>query len=584
MQNAIELRHITKTFGSVVANKDVFLTVRRGEILSLLGENGSGKTTLMNMIAGIYYPDSGEIQVDEKPAEIRSPKDAYALGIGMVHQHFKLIDVFTAVENIALVMDQHEKYDLKAIRQKAREICDRYAFDIDLDQKVYEMSVSQKQTLEIIKMLYRGAQILILDEPTAVLTPQETEKLFRVMRNMRQDGKSIIIITHKLHEVLEISDRVAILRKGEYVGTVETAGASEASLTEMMVGKKVELNIERPEPVNPHLRLSVHNLSVTNAEGVRVLDNISFEAFSGEILGIAGISGNGQKELLEAIAGLQQTDPHSSVVYYPDDDRDSTAEQLIGKSPKDIRDMGVHLSFVPEDRLGMGLVGSMGMIDNMMLKSYGQRHSPIADRRAPRHLAEEIKDSLGVVTPSVTTPVSRLSGGNVLVRHVHFDSLQGDVALLRTFEKMGCSAEDTPEGIRLTGPAQGRLHGIDIDMSSFSDQALTMAAIAPFADSPTFIRGIGHIRLQESDRMAAIVENLSRMGIHAAIQGNDIYIEPGTPHAATIETYDDHRVAMAFSLTGLRTPGIIISNPLCCRKTFENYFDVLDAICRNYLK
>ena len=386
MQNAIELRHITKTFGRVVANRDVSLTVRRGEILSLLGENGSGKTTLMNMIAGIYYPDSGEILVDEKPAEIRSPKDAYALGIGMVHQHFKLIDVFTAAENIALVMDRHEKYDLKAIRQKAHAICERYAFDIDLDQKVYEMSVSQKQTLEIIKMLYRGAQILILDEPTAVLTPQETEKLFHVMRNMREDGKSIIIITHKLHEVLEISDRVAILRKGEYVGTVETAGASEASLTEMMVGKKVELNIERPEPINPHLRLSVHNLSVTNAEGVRVLDNISFEAFSGEILGIAGISGNGQKELLEAI---------------------------IGKSPKDIRDMGVHLSFVPEDRLGMGLVGSMGMIDNMMLKSYGQGHSPIADRRAPRHLAEEIKESLGVVTPSVSTPVSRLSGGNV---------------------------------------------------------------------------------------------------------------------------------------------------------------------------
>ncbi len=274
------------------------------------------------------------------------------------------------------------------------------------------MSVSQKQTLEIIKMLYRGAQILILDEPTAVLTPQETEKLFRVMRNMRQDGKSIIIITHKLHEVLEISDRVAILRKGEYVGTVETAGASEASLTEMMVGKKVELNIERPEPVNPHLRLSVHN-QCDQCRRRACADNISFEAFSGEILGIAGISGNGQKELLEAIAGLQQTDPHSSVVYYPDDDRDSTAEQLIGKSPKDIRDMGVHLSFVPEDRLGMGLVGSMGMIDNMMLKSYGQGHSPIADRRAPRHLAEEIKDSLSVVTPSVTTPVSRLSGGNV---------------------------------------------------------------------------------------------------------------------------------------------------------------------------
>ena len=413
MEYAIELRHITKTFGSVIANNDVSLDVRKGEILSLLGENGSGKTTLMNMIAGIYYPDSGEILVEGKPVEIRSPKDAYAHGIGMVHQHFKLIDVFTAAENIALVLDKREKYDLKAIKAKAREICKRYDFEIDLDQKVYEMSVSQKQTLEIIKMLFRGAQILILDEPTAVLTPQETERLFSVMRNMKADGKSIIIITHKLHEVLEISDRVAILRKGEYVGTIETAEANESTLTELMVGKKVELNIERPEPTNRHLRLSVHNLSVTNAEGVRVLDQVSFEAFSGEILGIAGLSGNGQKELLEAIAGLQVTDPGSSVLYFPDDDRDSTAEQLIGKTPRDIRGMGVHLSFVPEDRLGMGLVGSMGMVDNMMLKSYGKGHSFFADRREPRHLAEEIKEELDVVTPSVTTPVSRLSGGNV---------------------------------------------------------------------------------------------------------------------------------------------------------------------------
>lgn len=413
MEYAIELRHITKTFGSVVANHDVSLNVRKGEILSLLGENGSGKTTLMNMISGIYYPDVGEIIVDGKEAEIRSPKDAYALGIGMVHQHFKLIDVFTAAENIALVLDKHEKYDLKAIKAKAHEICNRYHFDLDLDQKVYEMSVSQKQTLEIVKTLYRGAQLLILDEPTAVLTPQETEKLFAVMRNMRSDGKSIIIITHKLHEVLSISDRVAILRKGEYAGTVETAVASESILTEMMVGKKVELNIERPDPVNPHLRLYVHNLTVTNAEGIRVVDQISFEAFSGEILGIAGISGNGQKELLEAIAGLQHPDKDSSIVYYPDDDRDSTAEQLIGKTPKDIRDMGIHLSFVPEDRLGMGLVGSMGMVDNMMLKTYSEGHSPLANRSAPRHLAEEIKDELGVVTPSINTPVSRLSGGNV---------------------------------------------------------------------------------------------------------------------------------------------------------------------------
>ncbi len=413
MEYAIELRHITKTFGSVVANRDVSLDVRKGEILSLLGENGSGKTTLMNMISGIYYPDSGEIIVAGKTAEIRSPKDAYALGIGMVHQHFKLIDVFTAAENIALVLDKHEKYDLKAIKAKARAICDRYHFDLDLDQKVYEMSVSQKQTLEIVKTLYHGAQLLILDEPTAVLTPQETEKLFTVMRNMKEDGKSIIIITHKLHEVLSISDRVAILRKGEYAGTVETALATESILTEMMVGKRVELNIERPDPVDPHLRLYVHNLTVTNPEGIKIIDQISFEAFSGEILGIAGISGNGQKELLEAIAGLQNPDKDSSIVYYPDDDRDSTAEQLIGKTPKNIRDMGIHLSFVPEDRLGMGLVGSMDMVDNMMLKTYNEGHSPLANRSAPRHLAEEIKEELGVVTPSIHTPVSRLSGGNV---------------------------------------------------------------------------------------------------------------------------------------------------------------------------
>ena len=273
----------------------------------------------------------------------------------------------------------------------------------------------KSRRVEIIKVLYRGAQILILDEPTAVLTPQETEKLFAracaTCVRMENPSSSSPTSCNEVLEHFRPSGHPAQGRIRRHGGNRQAQARRQ--LTEMMVGKKVELNIERPEPVNPHLRLSVHNLSVTNAEGVRVLDNISFEAFSGEILGIAGISGNGQKELLEAIAGLQQTDPHSSVVYYPDDDRDSTAEQLIGKSPKDIRDMGVHLSFVPEDRLGMGLVGSMGMIDNMMLKSYGQGHSPIADRRAPRHLAEEIKDSLGVVTPSVTTPVSRLSGGNV---------------------------------------------------------------------------------------------------------------------------------------------------------------------------
>ena len=407
---AVRLQHVTKTFGPVVANKDVSLSVRRGEILALLGENGSGKTTLMNMIAGIYYPDEGEIYVGDKAVTIRSPRDALDLGIGMIHQHFKLVDVFTATENIALSMGSG-RFDLKKVHEKARAICEKYQFALDLDQKVYEMSVSQKQTLEIVKVLYRGADILILDEPTAVLTPQETERLFTVIRNMKADGKAVIIITHKLHEVLAISDRVAILRKGEYVGDIATRDADEATLTAMMVGEKVELNIERPEPVNPVKRLDIQHLTVRSADGITVLDDASFDVYGGEILGIAGISGNGQKELLEAIAGLQPTQRGASVEYYAPDA--SAPVQLIGKSPKAIQEAGIHLSFVPEDRLGMGLVGSMGMTDNMMLKSYGKGHLPIVDRKAPHDLAETIKKELNVVTPDLNTPVSRLSGGNV---------------------------------------------------------------------------------------------------------------------------------------------------------------------------
>lgn len=413
MECAIQLKHVTKTFGEVIANKDVSLEIYKGEILALLGENGSGKTTLLNMIAGIYYPDEGQVFVNGELVEIRSPKDAYNLGIGMIHQHFKLVDVFTATENIALGLDKSEKFDLKEVKKKAQAICDKYHFEMDFDQKVYTMSVSQKQTLEIIKVLYRGADILILDEPTAVLTPQETEKLFGVIRNMKNDGKSVVIITHKLHEVLEISDRVSILRKGEYVGTVETKDADESVLTEMMVGKKVDLNIEREEPENPIKRLEVRNLTVISEEGIRILDDVSFDAYGGEILGIAGVSGNGQKELLEAIAGLQPAAEGSSIKFFNTDDAEKQPMDIIGKNPRFIRNAGIHMSFVPEDRLGMGLVGSMGMIGNMMLKSYESGKSFLVDRKKPKDLAEQIKDELGVVTPGINTPVSRLSGGNV---------------------------------------------------------------------------------------------------------------------------------------------------------------------------
>lgn len=407
---ALELKGITKTFGSTIANKDVDLQVKNGEILSILGENGSGKTTLMNMVSGIYYPDSGEIYVGGKEVVIKSPKDAFDLKIGMIHQHFKLVDVFNAVQNIVLGVKDGNKYNLKEAEKRVKAICDKYGFVIDFDKKIYEMSVSEKQTVEIIKVLYRGADILILDEPTAVLTPQETEKLFDVLRRMREDNKSIIIITHKLHEVLEISDRVTILRKGMYVGSVETKDATEQSLTEMMMGEKVTLNIKRTEPKNTELRIDVKNLSVKNHEGKLVLDNINFTANSGEILGIAGISGCGQKELLESIAGLQQTVKGSSILYKSKDGEES---QLVGKSPKEIRKLGVALSFVPEDRLGMGLVGNMDIIDNMMLRSYKGGHTAFLERKAPKDLANAIIKDLEVVTPSAETPVRRLSGGNV---------------------------------------------------------------------------------------------------------------------------------------------------------------------------
>lgn len=409
MNAAIELKNISKSFGSIIANKDVCLTVNRGEILSILGENGSGKTTLMNMIAGIYYPDHGQIFIDGKEVVIRSPKDALDYKIGMVHQHFKLVDVFSATENIILGLDEG-KFNVKKSAERIKKISEQYGFDIDPNKKIYEMSVSEKQTVEIIKVLYRGADILILDEPTAVLTPQETLKLFDILRRMRDDGKAIIIITHKLHEVLSLSDRVSVLRKGEYIGTVNTAETNESELTEMMVGKKISLNIDRSDPVDPVDRLIVKDISCINRDGVKLLDDISFTARSGEILGIAGIAGSGQRELLESIAGLQHL--NSGEIMY-NNPKTGGQDNLRDKTPMQIRELGVRLSFVPEDRLGMGLVGNMDIIDNMMLRSYRKGKGAFLERKKPKTLAEKVISDLEVVTPSANTPVRRLSGGNV---------------------------------------------------------------------------------------------------------------------------------------------------------------------------
>jgi len=463
-QPIIQLENITKVFGKVVANSNVTMDIRKGEIISVLGENGCGKTTLMNMIAGIYYPDSGRILINGEEVTIASPRDAFRYKIGMIHQHFKLIDVFSAAENIVLGVDDG-KYNLKEVKARVLAMCEKYGFHIDPDKKIHEMSVSEKQTVEIIKVLYRGADILILDEPTAVLTPQEIRTLFDVLRAMRKDGKSIVIITHKLNEVMEISDRVAILRKGEHIATVNTCDTNEQELTEMMVGQKIELNINRPIPKNVCDRLEIRGLNMTNADGVKVLDDISFTAKSGEILGIAGIAGSGQRELLEAIAGLKSFESGEIIFnrpkknlpvsfyhktyaqvkalaeegkfHYEDGTRvdfkgmrrkqicqlvnegkvlfdDDEIMDLCDKTPLQIRQLGVRLSFVPEDRLGMGLVGNMDITDNMMLRSYRKGNSLFLDRKRPKDLADTIVSELEVVTPDVNrTPVRRLSGGNV---------------------------------------------------------------------------------------------------------------------------------------------------------------------------
>jgi len=400
----ISMQGITKTFGKVIANQDVNLTVNSGEIHALLGENGAGKSTLMNMLSGIYTPDGGSIFIRGEEVKFTSPKDSINAGIGMIHQHFKLVDVLTAKENIILGQKTGLFLNQKALTAKIKEVSLKFGLDVDPDKKVYDMSIGEKQTLEILKVLYRGANILILDEPTAVLTPQETAKLFKIMSRMKDEGCAVIFISHKMNEVMEVADRITVLRKGNTIRTLDKINTSPKELTDLMVGRPVDLAIKRLEIDQQDIVLGVKDLRVLNEEKVEALKGLSFTLRSGEILGVAGIAGSGQKELCEAIAGL-----------YPVKTGEITfkGDNLVGKSPKEIITKGISMSFIPEDRLGMGLVASMDMVDNLILKQYQSQKGWLIDRKPAAKKALELIDKLEIKTPGINHPIRDLSGGNI---------------------------------------------------------------------------------------------------------------------------------------------------------------------------
>jgi len=400
----VEMKNICKTFGVIRANRNVNFSVYEGEIHGLLGENGAGKSTLVNMLSGIYKPDSGSIFIHGEQVNIHSPKHAIKLGIGMIHQHFKLVDVLTAAENILLGNGESVFISSKNKIKSIQDVMKKYGMEVDLDKKIMDMSVSEKQTVEILKVLYRGSKILILDEPTAVLTPQETDRLFEILKSLAKAGCAIIIITHKLNEILSVTDRVTVLRHGETVSTLETGKTNIRELTELMVGKPVSLSIEKVITEKGSLLLSVKGLTALGEHNVPVLDNVTFDLYEGEILGVAGVAGSGQKELCEAIAGL-----------YPVEKGDILfkGENIVGYSPREIIKRGVSMSFIPEDRLGMGLVPSMDMIDNMLLKDYVNQPGITINRKPAKEKAERVTKRLDIQAPSIYTPIRKLSGGNI---------------------------------------------------------------------------------------------------------------------------------------------------------------------------
>ncbi len=396
--------NISKSFGEIKANDNITFSVNYGEIYALLGENGAGKSTLVNMLSGVYTPDSGEIYVHDKKLRFSSPGDSIGSGIGMIHQHFKLVEVMTAAENIIIGQKRSFIIRRKKLKKTINSISEKYGFKTDPDKYIYDMAVGEKQSVEILKVLYRGADILILDEPTAVLTPQETEKLFNILRKMKEQGCAVIIITHKLQEVMEISDRVTVLRRGEVAGTVNTSETNPKELTAMMVGKAVDLSIDRPAILKDEVMLEIKDLSLIDRDGIKKLNRVSFNVKAGEILGIAGVAGSGQKELCESIQGLERR-KRGEILF--------RGEDIARLTPRAIFERGLRISFIPEDRLGMGLVPTMDIVDNVIMKDYYLQKSLFLDREPARERAEHIVKMLNVHTPGIYHPVNQLSGGNI---------------------------------------------------------------------------------------------------------------------------------------------------------------------------
>lgn len=401
---ALQMTGISKAFGSVQANANVDFTLEHGEIHALLGENGSGKSTLMNILSGIYSPDAGEIRINGTVQQFHSPKDALNQNVGMVHQHFRLMENLSAWENILAGTGRGLKLNRKSAVGKMVDLAEQYQIVFDPHKIVKEMSVGEKQNVEILKVLYRGADILVMDEPTAVLTPQEIEGLFTVLRRMRDDGRSVIFISHKLNEVIALCDRVTVLRAGEAVGTLPVAGLQQEKMVELMVGHKVDLSIHRPEPQYRPVCLTVEGLTVRDELGMTKLKDVSFTLAPGEILGVAGLAGSGQKELCEAIAGLQD-DVEGKIEF--------DGRRILGHTPREIIRMGVSMSFIPEDRLGMGLVSSMDIVENVMLKDYAFHKGPWLQIKEAEKKSEQIVKQLEINTPGVNQVVSKLSGGNI---------------------------------------------------------------------------------------------------------------------------------------------------------------------------